>query len=731
MRCLLCGGCEVKLLCSFVLVKSIQIQVGLIRKFRYPVEQYPVLTKDGYLLSLVRIPLSRGIPKAFKTRPGPPVLLVHGIISSADDWVLNYPWNSPGFLLSDAGYDVWLLNTRGTPYSRHLKHQKRSTAYWDYSFDDIGLFDVTAGIDFVLRSTGFYRVTLIGWSQGSTDIFVTLSLRPEYNAKVKLFVALAPVANITHLNSPITMFIPFKGIIKTTVDLFNGGGIFPSSRTSRTLYHHLCNSHIRALCYMPVTMGVGISPHQLNRTRIPVYMAHMPSGTSTKNLVHMAQNRNRKDFCRFDYGEKENIWRYGTSYAPRYPLHKITAPIALFWGKNDRLATPEDVSTLRKEIHHAIVYDYLVPDPQFAHLDFMIGINANHLLHEPIIHLLNRFHHGEHLGLYRPELHQTYVGPPIPPFPLPPLDAHKNPLRLPVFGIKFASIPVGGSWKKPSLPITIQAPPHLPTVPTHLSQVPPQKLQPPSLSVAPSLQAISRPRTPDTQLQLVGSDFVQFGQAYSLQQQLPKSLSVGSHSNFGAFHHSQPVMPQAIPPELFLFHSEDNFFGKVFRPPPARRSYPTSSHRITHFLQRPHINVKKVNQRLHLEDTNKKVTPHFSTSGSIADHPSVPVQRAMLVPPAECFANHGLRRKRVIMHPDNNGGFQTDWFPVTQGFQELTLYDLLPSVSTRGQSEVFALPDPRQAQANISFHGNTDSDKKKTILRGSIRGPHQMYGKGL
>ena len=109
---------------------------------------------------------------------------VSGIISSADDWVLNSPINSPGFLLSDAGYDVWLINTRGTPYSKHLKHKRNSKPFWDFSFGEIGLFDVPAAIDFVLQHTGHPQLTILGWSQGTTDIMVTLSLKPQYNHKV-------------------------------------------------------------------------------------------------------------------------------------------------------------------------------------------------------------------------------------------------------------------------------------------------------------------------------------------------------------------------------------------------------------------------------------------------------------------------------------------------------------------------------------------------------------------
>lgn len=87
------------------------------------VEEHTVLTDDGYILTLFRIPGKLG---DFKTRPGPPVLLLHGIVDSADGWIVHDE-NSPAFVLSRAGYDVWLGNSRGNKYSkRHISMNTES-----------------------------------------------------------------------------------------------------------------------------------------------------------------------------------------------------------------------------------------------------------------------------------------------------------------------------------------------------------------------------------------------------------------------------------------------------------------------------------------------------------------------------------------------------------------------------------------------------------------------------
>ena len=72
----------------------------LISEKGYPVESHDVSTSDGYILTMHRIP-----------RPGAPaVLLQHGLLDASETWVINAGGNSLGFILHDAGFDVFMVS---------------------------------------------------------------------------------------------------------------------------------------------------------------------------------------------------------------------------------------------------------------------------------------------------------------------------------------------------------------------------------------------------------------------------------------------------------------------------------------------------------------------------------------------------------------------------------------------------------------------------------------------
>lgn len=102
-------------------------------------ETHPVTTSDGYILNVFRI-----TPKDRK--PGAKVVfLMHGILDSADCWVMHRPDIAPAFQLVREGYDVWLGNQRGTKHSMaHTTLSTKSKKFWEFSWTEMGDFDAPA-----------------------------------------------------------------------------------------------------------------------------------------------------------------------------------------------------------------------------------------------------------------------------------------------------------------------------------------------------------------------------------------------------------------------------------------------------------------------------------------------------------------------------------------------------------------------------------------------------------
>lgn len=92
------------------------------------------------------------------------------------------------------GFEVWLNNSRGTKYSyRHERDGEWSLKEkWDFTFADMGIYDVPASIEHVLEVTGAEKVTVVGHSQGTSQMWYGMSHLPDYfSEKVNRFVALS------------------------------------------------------------------------------------------------------------------------------------------------------------------------------------------------------------------------------------------------------------------------------------------------------------------------------------------------------------------------------------------------------------------------------------------------------------------------------------------------------------------------------------------------------------
>ena len=127
--------------------------------------------------------------------------------------------------LADIGYDVWMGNSRGTEFSQG--HQTLSATrhekYWDFTYDDMGTYDIPAMFNEIKTQTGEDKIFYIGYSQGAAQMFTALA---DKNMGIKdsihKFISLSPCVQFktNFKDEPITETYFEEGLYK-----FNENGI--------------------------------------------------------------------------------------------------------------------------------------------------------------------------------------------------------------------------------------------------------------------------------------------------------------------------------------------------------------------------------------------------------------------------------------------------------------------------------------------------------------------------
>lgn len=425
----------------------------IIQSRGFQAEEYNVITKDGYILTIQRI-INPLIKPEYRNKLKP-VIMQHGLMSSSVDWVINsvnvrpeaYPVdgdkddgdddgdeddddssthnrvkrsqskhgattkennfvlpdnnsphdtqehpNSLGFYLANKGYDVFLANSRGNIYGqKHTSMSSWAPKFWDFTFDEQIKYDLPDTIETVQKITGKEKVGYVGHSQGTLMMFGLLSERPEYADIVEPFVALAPVAYVDNSISPVKYFAVYTPIFEHINMWFATSNI-----AIRYLGPIVCGPEVvrRDICANIVFLSCGFNEEELDESRITAYLSHMPSGTSVKNIAHYGQEIISGRFAKFDLGILGNQLRYGQNKAPDYDLTKIRSKsIALFIAENDWLASPKDVARLRKDLH---VQPFKVVNmteimPKWNHIDFVYGKHAGELVNTRVYEIFEQF----------------------------------------------------------------------------------------------------------------------------------------------------------------------------------------------------------------------------------------------------------------------------------------------------------------------------------------------------
>nr|CAD7592189.1 unnamed protein product [Timema genevievae] len=295
------------------------------------------------------------------------------------------------YSLYDAGYDVWLGNSRGNYYSRkHVNMTKSDPKFWDFSWHDMGVHDIPAVIDYILDHTGHKDLFFIGHSMGCAMFFVGMAAKPRYNDKIRVMFGLGPASYMHNGKSSLTSSI-FKGLHYKAKDFerLNIHEFLPRVPGWGRLALSICkDNHLtQPICTGGLSLMGGNNPANINMVRSFLF-CDVGNG-----LYSPLDCQNCRDdwiveypcnFCQFDHGLAGNLKAYGTFEPPEYNLSRITAPVSLYCGESDLVVDCIDVERLHLELTNARMKS-LQRIRRYTHLDFVWGNDAKLRLYSRII----------------------------------------------------------------------------------------------------------------------------------------------------------------------------------------------------------------------------------------------------------------------------------------------------------------------------------------------------------
>ncbi|XP_066146456.1 lipase 3-like isoform X3 [Euwallacea fornicatus] len=310
------------------------------------------------------------------------------------DWIWQGPNVSLPLLLADSGYDIWLANMRGTgPSMRHKTLTPADSAFWDYSFHEKGIYDMASSVDYILNFTESSKLTYVGHSQGTTAGLALTSLKLEYNDKINLMVMLSPIVYLEHMISPIIKVLSdYRSIITLVLDMLDIHGLEAASNVNR-LAEVICNedSPLQDLCIHVIGLFAGFDADQVDKSKLAVFLSNTPNGVSVKEVFHFVQEISSGAFRQYDFGNAaSNLLHYGTSEPPSYNISEVTVPLAVYYAKNDFLASIVDVEKFLGELSRDPVDRYLIEYDYCNHLDFVSAKDIKTFLYDRVMGVIRK-----------------------------------------------------------------------------------------------------------------------------------------------------------------------------------------------------------------------------------------------------------------------------------------------------------------------------------------------------
>ncbi|MCH0629871.1 alpha/beta fold hydrolase [Kocuria palustris] len=364
---------------------SVPTTADLAARAGYNVREHVVTTKDGYILVLHKLELAQ--PTSGKKGV---VYFHHGLLTDSETWVVGDV--NLAYMLVDQGYQVWLGNNRGNRYLRkHLRLSPSDKQFWNFSLDEYAMYDIPASLEHIYQfNNGTLRITYVGFSQGCSQLLATLSLRPDLNNILNLFVGLLPAVIPQNLSHPI-----FKMIVNRSsrnnqflYSLFGTRAIFPSVAYWQTWKWYLLVVDT-ALQYLFGWKLNNISSEQRSR----VY-PHLFSNTLVKLVHHWFQIIDAKRFQMFDEHVNIGLLHFSNYHpghqVPPFPIaHHLDVPMVLVFGDADILVDINHTTKLITENNPQMKLKMweVIDCPTYEHMDTLWASDVEKLYNRILPHI--------------------------------------------------------------------------------------------------------------------------------------------------------------------------------------------------------------------------------------------------------------------------------------------------------------------------------------------------------
>ncbi len=301
-----------------------------------------------------------------------PVLLVHGVAVSSHMFAL--PTQRPNFVdyLAGRGFDVWLLDWRGS-----TQHPLRQ-----FTLDDAARQDIPAAVQKVCATTGADSIQVVAHCGGSAVFFMSMSLGlvPAVRSVVASQVALhfdVPTASRLKARVGLAARMAQLGLTRMSPSDDDGYPFFQWAFGKMTgAVHHECTS---TFCHRLTFIYGHLYHHARLSQETHDQLPSQFGGCNILALRHFSQIVAHGSSRAFDYGRRRNTDRYGSSQPPSYlDPAPFDLPITFLAGELNQTWLPS--STER-------TYNWLVDAhgpkryarhliPGYGHLDTFMGIDA-------------------------------------------------------------------------------------------------------------------------------------------------------------------------------------------------------------------------------------------------------------------------------------------------------------------------------------------------------------------